>query len=273
MMKYQRILPILLALASGLIVGRMTAPAAKVSPESNERRTQTVPRSGFTASQGGEGAELRSQSQVRDEKRPSPDRGKRISVPLNLIVKDLKERQLADQNFDRIGDNIDGALTMLDATDSERQKVKAVLAKAEKDILAAEKERLKVTRSDSTGVELDTSGMKEVLPGIISAAQSGIRDSLAQDIGEALNASISWDRFYSRTDEFTPFTLSIERFPGGQLVAQAKRDNSSMGMGIEPKDIPADGSPIPVSRFFDDRWRPFLKDVELVPVDPEQQTH
>lgn len=189
-------------------------------------------------------------------------------MPLELIAKDLKERQLSHMNFTYIGENIDGPLKLLGATDSECKQVKAVFTKTREEIYAAEKLHLKVLRSDSRGVELDTSGMKTVIPGIMAKAQEGIRESMPRELSETLNASVNWEGLYDLTEKYEPAKLAIVRGPEGNLIAQASFGGGGMGSYLNKEDIPTDGSLIQADRFFEGRWTPFLKGVMLEPIDP-----
>ena len=271
-MNLRHYLLVLIALVVGFLAGRKTAPStdtpsAGVTADDNHRRERSRPGSHASPEDGG--APTRpNRPRPREDREPSADTGPKVALSLELITKDLRERQLSHMNFTYLDSNIDGPLKLLGANDDERLQVKATLTTMKEEIYAAEKKHLKVLKSDTTVVLLDATGMKAALPAIMETTQSRIRDATSQRLGEAINASINWDGLYDMTGKFEPVKLEIVKGPGGAIIAQERFGGGGTGYHLNKEDIPTDGSLIHANRHFGGRWEPFLKGVMLEPVDP-----
>lgn len=193
-----------------------------------------------------------------EKKKPSEPR---ISVPLSLVAKSLKGQHI-DPNIMAPFNGIDKALPILGATEAQETEIKNSLRKAKDEILVAEKTQIKVIQADDTQIRLDNSAMKSLADSVTRRFQDDIRATLPSDTAELMISSIDWDRFYP-TDEKSYPRLHIVRSTSGQMSGWVTIVDSSFGNPVH--GFGDDGTPIPADQVFDDRWKPFLKGLTLLP--------
>lgn len=203
----------------------------------------------------------RTRTGIRDEKKKPTE--PRISIPLKIIAEVLKE-QHGLSGFKYMSYRMEKSLPLLGVSDQEKQEVLALLKQAESEIYAAEKQQLKVIQSDDTQIRLDNSSMGPASNAIAERIQNGIRSTLSTDLAEILISSVKWDEFYP-TDAKSYPTLNITRSTSGKMMAWAHESSGGTGHQVDLK-FADDGTPIPADEVFpDDRWKPFLKGLTLLP--------
>ena len=192
----------------------------------------------------------------------------KISIPRHVIINELRDRHFNGKSFENLNQAMGTALTLLGIDEPGKLKIEEALQNTREDILAAEKDRLKIIKDDSTSIEIDTKGMKDAMPDIIAATQARINEALPSDASRTINESIDWEQFYCG-DDYPILKFGITRRHDGTLVAEARYPDMSLGIGLQPDRYPQNGSPILLDDLFDDRWSHYLKGKSLVPV-PEQ---
>jgi hypothetical protein len=197
----------------------------------------------------------------REEKKKNTE--PRISIPLASVAKVIREQRYSS-HFSRLDYQMARALPLLGATEQETSDIKTLLKQAESDIYAAEKTHLKAIQTDASQIQLDNSSMKSVSKVIAQKTQDGIRSSLPPDLAEVLISSVDWNEIYP-TDEKSYPTLTITRSTSGKMTVWIRDSDSGTGYPIDPK-FADDGTAIPADEALpDDRWRPFLKGLTLLP--------
>lgn len=266
----------------GLALGIAMAPSVRTAETGNEapsavirsRRHQSAELDGIS---GEESRKTATPSRVRDrgeEKKPSEPR---VSIPLQTIVEILKENMFKHAStFSGLQHSMDRALSLLGATDREREEIKDVVMKSQAEIYAAEKAHFKLGEVTAEQIHIDMSGMQGPAAEIAKRTQDGIRAALPPDMAEGLVSAIDWENYYP-VDQASAATLEITRSSSGKLTAREKYSHAvagkgiggvGYGMGSEFKD---DGTPLPADRvfketgFFGERWAPFLKGLTLLP--------
>lgn len=193
-----------------------------------------------------------------DKKKPAEAR---ISVPVSSLMKTIKGLQFNSDimaNFN----GIDRAFPFLGATEAEEAEIKASLKRAKDELQAAEKRLVKVVQTDQTEIRMDNSAMRDIADSISQRLQTDIRSNLPGDTAEILISSINWEQFYP-TDEKNFPTLSIIRQTSSRMAAMEMIGGG--GHGGQVHNFADDGTPIPADQVFDDRWKPLLKGLTLLP--------
>jgi len=169
--------------------------------------------------------------------------------------------------FDSLEHALPNALTLLGANEREHEEVMKLVKASEAEILSAEQTHLKIMEANAEGIKFDMSGMRGPVEKIISSTKDGIRNCLAPDLAETLIESINWDEYYpSKPESFV--RLEITRDRKGRLTAWEKSGGGGTGNGID-EAFKDDGTHLPAEEIFDDRWKPHLKGVMILPNDEE----
>ncbi|MES2921852.1 MAG: hypothetical protein V4819_09905 [Verrucomicrobiota bacterium] len=212
-----------------------------------------------TLPKGGEETAARTRVSKREEKKKPAE--PRISVPVSSVAKTLKGLQF---NSDIMApfNGIDRAFPFLGATEAEEAEIKTSLKRAKDELLAAEKRLIKVIQTDQTQIRMDNSSMRDVAQSVAQQVQTDIRSNLPGDTAEILISSINWEQFYP-TDEKNFPTLSIIRQSSSRISAMEMIGGG--GHGGQVHGFADDGTPIPADQVFNDRWKPFLKGLTLLP--------
>lgn len=206
----------------------------------------------------------RARERVEDKKPKEP----RVSIPLKSVVQILKDKEFDYfSDFDRLDYNMEKALVLLGATESEQEEIKALLKKSESEILAAEKTHVKLGEVTSDLIWMDMSGMRGSAEDIAERTKDGIRATLPADLAEGLISAINWGKYYP-VDEKSFTRLEITRDRSGRLMAWEREGGGGTGRHVDP-EFKDDGTPLPAERIFEDRWKPFLKGVTILPKDEE----
>jgi len=173
------------------------------------------------------------------------------------------------RDFTQLGESMENALTMLGATDAEREEVQELVKDTQNRLFEEEKKRIKVEKADTEGVTLDLSAMDEVAKGIAGELQDGLRAALKPETADALVESMDWKNFYGVQLPDKPMThqFALERSANGDLTATHRYPMGSSSRHLQGPDMPQEGKPMDISKQFDKRWESYLKGVEMLPVD------
>lgn len=229
-------------------------PISAISKEKSSGR-----RSSSSLPEAGEDPATRTRVSKRDEKKKTTEA--RISVPVSSVAKTLKGLQF-NSNIMATFNGIDRAFPFLGATEAEEAEIKASLKRAKEELLAAEKTLIKVVQTDQSQIRMDNSAMREITESVSQRLQTDIRSNLPSDTSEILISSINWEQFYP-TDEKNFPTLLIIRQTSSRMSAMEMIGGG--GHGGQIHNFADDGTPIPADQIFDDRWKPFLKGLTLLP--------
>ena len=256
-----------LGLALGLALpSSFRKPEGAAISESSARKLK----SGNHADAGSAPAEVGAKTAVRTRAR---DRGEdkkpkepRVSIPLKTLVQILKNNDFSyTSEFDSLDHAMGKALVLLGATETEQDNIKKVIQTSKSEILAAEKTHVKLGEVSSDLIQMDMSGMRGPAEEIAGRTKDGIRAALPADLAEGLISAINWKKYYPVDDK--SFTrLEITRGRSGKLTAWERSSNGGMGHSLDA-EFQDDGTPLPAERIFNDRWKPFLKGVTILPKD------
>jgi hypothetical protein len=179
------------------------------------------------------------------------------------VARIVKEQQVFT-GLKYLSTGVEKALPLLGASEQEAADVLALINRLESEIYAEEKKHLKIFEADGTVIRFDNSSMKVPVQAISQRTQDGIRAILPAELSEVLISSVSWQKLYMTNEASFP-TLNIERSSSGRMTAWARDANGGSGDTVDPK-FKDDGTPIPAAEVFkDDRWKPFLKGLTLLP--------
>ncbi len=195
---------------------------------------------------------------TREEKKKPGE--PRISIPSRNVEKTIRTLHPIS-SFDNFGGMKD-ALALVGASEQQTGEVMALLDRAKSEILSEEKNHLKAIQTDDTRIRLDTQGMEAPAKVIVQQLQNDIRATLPPDLAAILVSNTAWNQYY-RTDENLYPTLTISRGTSG-LWGSEDGKSWERRFRVDPK-FPDDGTPIPADQVFDDRWKPFLKGLTLLP--------
>ena len=215
-----------------------------------------------------EGGKSAPRTRARDRSEDKKPKEQRVSIPLKTLVRILKDGDFKHaSNFNSLQYSMEKALTLLGATESEREDIKDLVNKSKSEILAAEKNHLKLGEVTTDLIRMDMSGMRDPAEEISARTKDGMRAALPADLAEGLISAINWEKYYPVDDK--SFTrLEITRNLSGKLTVWERSSDGGMGhqVNAEFKD---DGTPLPAELLFGDRWKPFLKGVTILPKDEE----
>ena len=160
------------------------------------------------------------------------------------------------------------SLTLLGASEREKNDVLDLLKKTESEIHAEEKKRLKVVQTEDTVIRLDNRSMEAFSKTLAPKIQEGIRASLPADLADVLISSSHWDQLYPTGENSFP-TFTISRDSKGNMIANIQQASRGTGMSLA-SGFENDGKPIPADQVFhEEQWKPFLKGLTLLPKDVE----
>lgn len=197
----------------------------------------------------------------REEKKKTSEA--RISVPVSSVAKIIKGLQF-DSNIMAPFNGVDRAFPFLGVTETEDAELKASLKRSKDELLAAEKRFIKVHQTDQNQIQMDNRSMRDVAEAVSQRLQTDIRSNLPSDTAEILISSINWEQFYATDAKNFP-TLTIIRQTSSRITAMEMIGGG--GHGTQVLNFADDGTPIPADQVFDDRWKPFLKGLTLLPQD------
>ena len=185
----------------------------------------------------------------------------RIAVPLQSLEKAIKSLHPIDAFDNFSGMKI--ALNILGASEEQIDEIMALLDRSKSEIHAEEKNRLKAIQVDETKIRLDTRAMEAPAKAIVQRMQNDIRMILPPDTADILVSSTEWNSYYSTEERFFP-TLTVNRQAAGWLRGSENGKTWERRFRIDSQ-FADDGTPIPADEIFDDRWKPFLKGLTLLP--------
>lgn len=207
-------------------------------------------------------------TRARERKEEPKSSEPRVSIPLKNVVEILKEKDFNySSDFNRLDYSMKKALVLLGATPVEQEEVLKLVKTSESEILAAEKNHMKLGEVTADLIKMDKSGMRGPADEIAGRTKDGIRATLPADLAEGLISAINWEEYYP-TDDESSTQLKITRGRKGKLTAWEMQGGGGTGSGLDA-EFEDDGTPLPAEKIFDDRWKPFLKGVTLLPKDDE----
>ena len=222
-----------------------------------------------SSNQAGELEETIGRNRVakRDEKKKSSE--PRISLPTTTIADMIRgEKTRYSHDFQDFQHDMEQSLALLGTSERQKNDVLELLKKTESEIHAEEKKRLKAVQTDETEIRLDNRAMEAFSKTIAPKIQEGIRASLPADLADLLISSSHWDQLYPTGEASFP-TFTIARALQGGMIAKFQQASRGTGTSLDSGSLDGD-TPIPADQVFhDERWKPFLKGLTLLPKDDE----
>ena len=213
-----------------------------------------------------EEATVRSRVAKRDETKKSSE--PRISIPLTTIAETIRDKLESYYSFQNLQSKMAESLTLLGTSERGKYEILELLKKTESEIYTEEKKLLKVVQTDGSEIHLDNQAMEPFSKRIALQIQDGIRTSLPADFADVLISSTQWDKLYPTGEKSFP-VFTITRALNGKMTAWVRQSTGGRGTGLDSKYLD-DGTPIAADEVFqDERWRPFLKGLTLLPKDEE----
>lgn len=228
----------------------------------------------------------------------------RLAVSLKNVGSHLKENFKFNSKFNKLTYAMERSLPLLGATEVEKAQMMELIRKTEAEILTVEKTHLKLGEVTKSSIQIDRRAMREPVEQITKRMQDEIRTILPGDLAEALISGIDWTQFYNIDD--SPFvTLEVIRReidpnylevilkdpklknpmmkghfeqlnellrisrekPTYQLYSTVRLGDEASGVGLDLSMFKDDATPLSAELIFDDRWKPFIKGLSILPVD------
>jgi hypothetical protein len=211
---------------------------------------------------------VRTRVAKRDEKKKTSE--PRISLPLATVTEMIREKSKGNFEFRHLQKEMENSLTLLGASEREKNDVFELLNKTESEIEAEEKKLLKVVQTNSSEIHLDNRAMETFSKTIAPKIQEGIRASLPADLADVLISSTQWDKLYPTGEEHLSI-FTITRKSSGRISAvfSPPSRSTSMAMEVDSK-FKDDGTPVPADEAFQgEHWKHYLKGLTLLPKDEE----
>lgn len=260
-----------LALGIGLLAGFVLGSA----PSAGESQAGGHEASAKTAESLSRPAEANADSPRRDDAKtqrpPRKPAEARVSIPIGSVVESLRKNQFQIPHFESLMWQMPQALMLLGVDEEQQQAVAALMKDIRAQIIAAEKQHVKVSTAADGKVVFDQSAMVEPSKEIIVKFQDGLRSNLPADVAGALIEAIEWDRFYEGGTDDLSSSIQITRTPRG-LMALLSTQGFGTRQTLPPDKYPDDGTPIPLQQIYagttgGDRWVALLGDMKLLPTD------
>ena len=209
---------------------------------------------------------VRTRVAKRDETNKSSE--PRISIPLSTITKTIRDKLDNYFSFQNLQSEMAESLTLLGTSERAKNEILELLKKTESEIYIEEKKLLKVVQTDGSEIHLDNRAMEPFSKRIALQIQDGIRASLPADFADVLISSTQWDKLYPTGEKSFP-VFTITRELNGKMTAWVRQSTGGSGTGLNSKYLD-DGTPIAADEVFEEeRWKPFLKGLTLLPKDEE----
>ena len=224
--------------------------------------------SNSTSSQAAPSEEATSRTRVakRDEKKKPSERS--VTLPLAKIAGIIRERSQGDFDFQKLQDEMESSLTLLGASEREKNDIHKLLKDIGSEISAEGIRLLKPFQFNESEIRFDNRAMKPFSKTIAPKIQEGIRASLSADLADVLISSTQWDKLYPTGEESFP-AFSITRKPEGILALSWRERVSSNARSID-KNFIDDGTPISLADLIPNGHSiPSLKGLTLLPKDDE----
>ena len=249
-------------------LGWALTPKWNQSQEDATAAAQSAISSSFnsTSSQAdaSEETSVRTRVAKRDEKKKP--REPCVSLPLTTIAGMIREKSQGDFDFRNLQDEMKNSLTLLGASEWEKNDVLELLKNIGAEIFAEEKKLIKPVQASDSEIHLDNRAMEAFSKTIAPKIQEGIRASLPADLADILISSIQWDKLYPTGEKSFP-VLTVIRRSNGKIFASFRQPKSSMSVCIDSKFFD-DGTPIPADDLFPGMyWNPLVKRLTLLPKD------
>ena len=250
----------------GLLLGLALAPSQRKPGHQIHPTSAGLPQTAKSPDPSPDDPKTNLRTRVRERVEDKKPKEPRVSIPLKTLVQVLKKGELSYwSQFDRLQDCMDKSLTLLGATENEKEEIMNLIEKSKSEILAAEQSHLKLGEATDNVIHMDTSGMRRPVDEVTGRFKDGIRAALPNDLAESLIESIEWNHYYP-IDSYT--RLEIDRGRTGKLTAWERNISGGSGNPID-SNFKDDGTPLPAELIFKDRWKPFLKGVTILPKDEE----
>ena len=213
------------------------------------------------------GAKTAIRTRARDRGEDKKPKEPRVSIPLKTVVQILKDKDFSyTSEFDSLNYSMEKALVLLGATETEQENIKELIQTSKSEILAAEKNHVKLGEVTSDLIQMDMSGHARACGRNRRPDQGRHPGRPAGGSGGRTHLPPSTGRIYYPVDDKSFTRLEITRGRSGKLTAWERSANGGTGRGVEP-EFKDDGTPLPAERIFEDRWKPFLKGVTILPKD------
>lgn len=257
------ILPLSVTLGLGILIGRLSMDHDPSSASrGSDGRTASSPSGPST------GDTKPDRSRNRPALTPTKPENEKVTILLKDAEAALQGHYFTLMSFDNANQKIDTALALLGTTPAQREQIADLMNETRRNLIDLEQANFRVRGKDDHKVELDIGDFDEFGDAAekeIDRMKQQFRDILPERTADALLNSISWQNYYPLMAPLSNYaTLSITQLGDGHLMATFRAERSSQGKGFDSSKYPA-GQPIPASEVFDERWRPYLKDVFLLP--------
>lgn len=190
-----------------------------------------------------------------------------MAVPVKTVVK-LLQAHFRGVGYQELPVGMERAVDTLGISRTESDEINDLFKKSRDELTAAEKTCFKLGHVTPDRIEIDTSAIREPASAIIGRLQQGIRSTLKPEAAELLISSIDWKKYYP-IDNSSTTTFEISRKYTGLRSAWVRTTGQNSGRGIDKRKFPDDGTPLPADQIFDDRWKPYLQGLTLLPTDEE----
>ena len=209
---------------------------------------------------------VRTRVATRDEKKTPAE--PRVSLPLATIAGMIREKSKGEFDFQELQDGMKNSLTLLGATERETNDIHKLLKDISSEISAEGIKLIKPIQVNESEIHLDNRAMEPFSKTIAPKIQEGIRASLPADLANVLISSTQWDKLYPTGEKSFP-VFTITRELNGKMSAWVHQSTGGSGTGLNSKYLD-DGTPIAADEVFEEeRWKPFLKGLTLLPKDEE----
>lgn len=269
-MTVRQILPLCLTAVIAFTLGRILPRGSGITA------SEESPRSDALASNGDgrtpENAGDVSTASVRHRERPvakNKDSSEdMIKVPKSAVKSVLDKKHFMFMNMHSAPMTIDSALALLGTSENQRQQVTKLLEETKANLLQEEIKHFKVTSTDSSQVLIDMGGISDAATKVINGTEARFREILSAEQADALLENVEWRYYYPQIDpRSSQAKFVIERESDGHLMAAFRYGGGAQRIGVDSGTYPDNGTPIPAWKVFDNRWRPLLEGIELLPVD------
>ena len=241
-----------------------SSPSRGVATAAAQSANSSFSISSSSQADASEETTVRTRVAKRDEKKKPSEL--KVSIPLSTIAEMIREKSKGDFDFQKLQNEMENSLTLLGASEREKNDVLKLLEDVRSEIYAEGIKRIKPVQTSASEIHLDNRAMEAYSKTIAPKIQEGIRAALPADLADVLISSTQWDKLYPTGEKSFP-VFTITRKPNGGMSVSFRQPNCSMSMMVDSKFLD-DGTPIPVDELFPGWFpKPFLKGFTLLPKD------